>query len=159
MEMPKSILTTVKKLTGAGETYDAFDVDIIVAINSVFLTLNQLGVGPDTPFQITGEGENWEDFIDTERFPGIQSYISLRVRMTFDPPTTSFVADNFKRQIDELEWRLCQQAAEYRRTEEAVQAAEYRRTEEAVQAASVRMSSTEAYLRSVFSQRKSSIRR
>ena len=147
MEMPKSILTTVKKLTGAGETYDAFDVDIIVAINSVFLTLNQLGVGPDTPFQITGDGENWEDFIDTERFPAIQSYISLRVRMTFDPPTTSFVADNFKRQIDELEWRLCQQAAEYRRAEEAVQPA------------SAQTSSTEAYLQSVFSQRRSSIRR
>lgn len=147
MEMPKSILTTVKKLTGAGETYDAFDVDIIVAINSVFLTLNQLGVGPDTPFRITGDGENWEDFIDLERFPAIEDYMKLRVRMTFDPPTTSFVADNFKRQIDELEWRLRHQADEYRRAEANVKPA------------SARTSSTEAYLQSVFSQRKSSIRR
>lgn len=150
MEMPKSILNTVKKLTGAGETYDAFDVDIIVAINSAFLTLNQLGVGPDTPFRITGESETWEDFIDLERFPGIEDYMKLRVRMTFDPPTTSFVADNFKRQIDELEWRLRQQADEYRRAEAAVQPA-------SAQPQTQTMSSE--YLRSVFSQRKSSVRR
>ena len=41
-----SILTSIKKLLGIDESYTHFDVDIIMHINSVFMTLRQLGVGP-----------------------------------------------------------------------------------------------------------------
>lgn len=104
----KSILLTVKKMLGIAEEYHAFDLDIIININAVFLTLNQLGVGSSTPYQITGVDETWTDFLgDQEEFmAGIQTYTYLRVRLMFDPPTNSFLVDSFQKQIQELEWRF-----------------------------------------------------
>lgn len=104
----KSILLTVKKMLGIAEEYHAFDLDIIININAVFLTLNQLGVGPLTPYQITGVDETWADFLgDQEEFmAGVQTYTYLRVRLMFDPPTNSFLVDSFQKQIQELEWRF-----------------------------------------------------
>lgn len=104
--MTNSILLTVKKMLGVSEEYKPFDIDIITNINSVFLTLNQLGVGPSSPFQITGEDEVWTDFEDPTKVPGIQTYVYLKVRLLFDPPTNSFLVDSIRKQIDELEWRL-----------------------------------------------------
>lgn len=48
--MDDSILNTIKKQLGITEDYTVFDSDLIVHINSVFLTLSQLGVGPDEGF-------------------------------------------------------------------------------------------------------------
>lgn len=104
--MTNSILLTVKKMLGISEEYHPFDIDIIVNINSVFLSLNQLGVGPSAPFQITGEDEIWTDFIDPAVMPGIQTYVYLKVRLLFDPPTNSFLVDNIQKQISELEFRM-----------------------------------------------------
>lgn len=102
--MTQSILLTIKKMLGIAEEYHAFDLDIIVHINSVFLLLYQFGVGPDTPYQITDETQEWSDF-QTE-IPGIPTYVYLRVRLLFDPPTNSFLVDSMKEQIKELEWRF-----------------------------------------------------
>lgn len=104
--MTDSILLTVKKMLGIAEEYHAFDLDIIININSVFLTLNQLGVGPKTPYQILGEEETWTDFVDTNVVPGIQTYVYLKTRLLFDPPTNSFLVDAIQKQIAELEWRM-----------------------------------------------------
>lgn len=102
----KSILLTVKKMLGIAEEYHAFDIDITININSVFLSLNQLGVGPSKPFQITGEKETWDDVFPDGIVPGVQTYVYLKTRLLFDPPTNSFLVDNMKKQIDELEWRM-----------------------------------------------------
>ena len=104
--MTNSILLTIKKMLGIAEEYHAFDLDIIININSVFLTLNQLGVGPIEPYQITGEEETWEDFQGDSPIPGVQTYVYLKVRLAFDPPTNSFLVDNIRKQIEELEWRM-----------------------------------------------------
>lgn len=110
VRMTNSILLTVKKMLGIAEEYKAFDIDIIVDINATFLTLNQLGVGPSTPFQITGDDEIWSDFINPEEMPGIQTYIYMRTRLMFDPPTNSFLVDSMKKQCEEFEWRMMMQA-------------------------------------------------
>lgn len=102
--MTQSILLTIKKMLGIAEEYHAFDLDIIVHINSVFLLLYQFGVGPDTPYQITDDTQEWSDF-QTE-IPGIPTYVYLRVRLLFDPPTNSFLVESMKEQIKELEWRF-----------------------------------------------------
>lgn len=107
--MTNSILLTVKKMLGIAEEYKAFDIDVITNINSVFLTLNQLGVGP-SGFQITDESEEWSDFVDPAKMPGIQTYVYLRTRLLFDPPTNSFLVDAIKKQVDEFEFRLNVQA-------------------------------------------------
>lgn len=104
--MTNSIFLTIKKMLGIAEEYHAFDLDIITNINSVFLILNQLGVGPTTPYQITGEEEEWDDFQQENPIPGVQSYVYLKTRLLFDPPTNSFLVDNMQKQIAEFEWRM-----------------------------------------------------
>lgn len=104
--MTNSILLTVKKMLGISEEYHAFDLDVIININSVFLTLNQLGVGPIEPFQIIDEEQTWDDFQGESPIPGVQTYVYLKTRLLFDPPTNSFLVENIKNQISELEWRM-----------------------------------------------------
>lgn len=107
-QMTQSILLTVKKMLGIAEEYHAFDIDVITNINSVFLTLNQLGVGPTLPYAITGEEETWKDFLGSQYdfLAGVQTYIYQRVRLLFDPPTNSFLVNAIQKSCEEFEWRL-----------------------------------------------------
>ena len=52
MEIIESILTSIKKMLGITEEYEHFDSDLIMHINSVFMILTQLGVGPPSGFSI-----------------------------------------------------------------------------------------------------------
>lgn len=104
--MAQSILTSVKKVLGIPETDPSFNPDIVMHINSVFAILNQVGIGPEDGFVIEDDGPTWDDFVTNVKMASVQTYVYLRVRLLFDPPTTSFVIDSFKRQIDEIEWRL-----------------------------------------------------
>lgn len=103
-----SILNTIKKMLGIDAAYDAFDTDILWDINSVFLTLNELGVGPEKVYSISGVDETWLDFLgdQSSNLQAVASYIYLRVRLLFDPPTSSFVVDAIQKQIAELDFRL-----------------------------------------------------
>ena len=82
----ESILTSIKKMLGITEEYTHFDADIIMHINSVFVTLRQLGVGPKEGFRIEDEASLWSDFIseDDMRFESVKTYIYLKVRLLFD---------------------------------------------------------------------------
>lgn len=105
--METSILNSTKKILGISEDYTAFDLDIITHINTAFSTLTQLGVGPSQGFMIQDDTEVWSDFIfDDYQYNSVKSYVFLRVRLLFDPPTTSYLIDAVERQIRELEWRL-----------------------------------------------------
>ena len=107
-----SILTSVKKICGIPEEYDVFDDDIIMHINSVFMILAQMGVGPEKAFRIEDEDNEWTEFISAEdtNFESVKTYVGLKVRLVFDPPTGSVTKDCLKQMIDELEWRLNFQA-------------------------------------------------
>lgn len=103
----ESILTSVKKLLGISEEYVQFDDDIIMHINSVFLILTQLGVGPQNGFIIEDDSTQWTDFIeDPTQLQAIKSYMFLKVKMLFDPPLSSAVIEANNRLISEFEWRL-----------------------------------------------------
>lgn len=105
--MAQSILTSVKKVLGLAEDYTAFDVDVTMHINSVFGTLNQLGVGPTTTFMIEDKSSTWEEFIeDNDAINAVKTYMYLKVRLVFDPPPTSFGIAAMQDQIAEHEWRL-----------------------------------------------------
>lgn len=105
--MNESILQSVKKTLNLAADYDAFDQDVVMHINSVFSTLNQLGVGPTLGFMIEDEGKTWEEFLGNDpRLNHIKTYVYLRVRLLFDPPTTGFHTQAMQEQIKELEWRL-----------------------------------------------------
>lgn len=103
-----SILTSIKKLLGIAEEYEHFDADIIMHINSVFMTLTQLGVGPSGGFYIEDEETIWSDFLpDRDKLQAIKTYMYLRVRLLFDPSSMgSATLSAYERQIQELEWRL-----------------------------------------------------
>lgn len=103
-----SILTSIKKLLGIAEEYTQFDTDLIIHINSVFMILTQLGVGPEKGFTISDKTKTWSDFISVEdnRFESVKTYVYQKVKLMFDPPTSSIVADAANRIINELEWRL-----------------------------------------------------
>lgn len=102
-----SILKTIKKLLGISDEETHFDTDIIMHINSVFSILHQLGVGPDKSFSIQDDTATWDDFIENDNnFNDVRTYIYLKVRLLFDPPSSSSVMSAMERQISELEWRL-----------------------------------------------------
>lgn len=103
----ESILGTIKKMLNVHPDEKHFDQDIIVGINSAFMVLNDLGVGPDNTFYITDDTAVWNDFTrGGNEMNSIQTVIYLRTRLIFDPPANGFVAEAMERQIDELEWRL-----------------------------------------------------
>lgn len=105
--MNESILNSIKKLLGINESYQAFDTDIIIHINTVLNTLMQLGIGPVDGFTINDDKAKWSDFInDSKKYDMIKSYIYLRVRLLFDPPLNASVLESMKQTISELEWRL-----------------------------------------------------
>lgn len=105
--MNDSILTSVKKMLGITEDYTQFDMDIIIHINSVFAILYQLGVGPGHCYSITDKTNTWSEFIsDQTKLELVKSYMYLKVKLIFDPPTVGTVMEATNRQIAEFEWRL-----------------------------------------------------
>jgi hypothetical protein len=102
-----SILTSIKKVLGISEEDISFDSDIIMNINAVLFTLNQLGVGPEVGFSITGKDELWSVFLaDRKDIESVKTLVYLKVRLLFDPPSSAFVLEAIERQIAEFEWRL-----------------------------------------------------
>lgn len=103
----ESILTTIKKLLGITEDYEHFDTDIIVYINMALMTLHQLGVGPEQPASISNNGDTWQStFGNVDDIEAVKTYIYLKVKMLFDPPSNSSVLEAMNRMVGELEWRL-----------------------------------------------------
>lgn len=101
-----SILKTIRRMIGPDEDYEHFDTDLIIHINSAFSRLCQLGVGPETPFKITGEDETWDEFIDPGHQEEVKQYIFLKTKLIFDPPASSSVINVYKEEIEKLEWLL-----------------------------------------------------
>lgn len=105
--MEESILISIKKLLGIAADYTNFDTDIIIHINSAFMILNQLGLGPKEGFSIENDKNIWSEFVqDMDKFSAVKTYVYLKVKMVFDPPLGSAVMESMKQSINELEWRL-----------------------------------------------------
>ena len=103
-----SILLTIKKGIGIDPSYEAFDPDIIMHINSVLFILTQEGIGPKEGFNITGQDETWEDFLgeSNTKLSAVQSYVTLKTRLLFDPPQSGTLNEQITKLVSELEWRL-----------------------------------------------------
>ena len=100
------ILPSIKKLLGINPEYTAFDSDIIIHINTVFGILNQLGVGPAEGFYVEHGYERWSDYTTANNENMIRTFVYLKVRLMFDPPTSSVLMDSINNTLAELEWRL-----------------------------------------------------
>ena len=109
--MEDSILNSIKKLLGIEADYTHFDTDIIIHINTIFMTLNQLGVGPSEGFRIEDSLATWDEYIeDDDNLDAVKTYMYLKVKLIFDPPLNSSVQETMKQSIQECEWRLNVQA-------------------------------------------------
>lgn len=103
----ESILDSTKAALGIVPTYDAFDNQLIMYINTAFSTLHQLGVGPDEGFFIEDNTATWDDFLNGKRLLNmVITYVHMSVRLMFDPPANSFATTAMKEQMKELEWRI-----------------------------------------------------
>lgn len=106
--MEDKILSSTKLLAGLTKDYEQYDPDIMMYINSVFLILKQLGIGPAQGFVLTDVNTVWEDFIPDDKFMReyVKTYMGAKVRLQFDPPQASTCMDALKQIINEFEWRL-----------------------------------------------------
>jgi len=116
-----SILGSIKKVLNLELDYTPFDADVIMHINSVFSTMNQLGVGPDEGFMIENYDPTWDDLLEGDpRLNHVKTYVYLRVRLLFDPPSTGYLVEALQKQIEEHEWRLNAQREETKWTEPVI---------------------------------------
>lgn len=102
-----SILNDTKTKLGISNDYNHFDsANIIDHINTTFFILNQLGVGPETPFSIEDDTAEWSDFILDGDIEAVKTYMYLKVRSYFDPPQNGTHINAMNEQLKELECRM-----------------------------------------------------
>lgn len=118
--LEENILSSIKKLLGLNDGVTVFDTDIVIHINTVFANLTQMGVGPqdnegkNIGFRISTGNEVWGDFTDNDiLIENVKTYVYIKVKMVFDPPTSSALIDAYNAQAKELEWRLYTQEGGY----------------------------------------------
>ena len=118
--LEENILSSIKKLLGLNDGVTVFDTDIVIHINTVFANLTQMGVGPqdnegkNIGFRISTGNEVWGDFTDNDiLIDNVKTYVYIKVKMVFDPPTSSALIDAYNAQAKELEWRLYTQEGGY----------------------------------------------
>jgi hypothetical protein len=105
--MIDSILLSTKRSLGLVAEDEHFDPDIIMLINATFSTLNQLGIGPETGFEIEDAEAVWDQFLLGEkRYNIVKNYVYMKVRLTFDPPSVGAVHAALEKAIAEAEWRI-----------------------------------------------------
>lgn len=105
--MTDSILKSTKKALNLDADYTEFDPEITMHINSIFSILNQIGIGPEIGFQIEDANDVWSTFLGTSPLLNhVKTYMYLRVRMLFDPPTTAYHVTAMEKQIEEMEVRM-----------------------------------------------------
>ena len=101
-----SVLTEIKKLLGVDEEFLHFDTDITLGINTSLATLRQIGAdkGEKT---VVDKDTTWEQVLGPEYdFEAAKSYIFLKTRLLFDPPSSSAVIESINKMLAELEWRI-----------------------------------------------------
>lgn len=106
--MDGSILNDIKQLLGIPIDDDSFDTDIKIHINTITPGLGQMGIGPTNGFIVLDDDQQWSEYInsDTINLEGVKTYLYLKIKLIFDPPTNSTTIDAINKSISELEWRM-----------------------------------------------------
>ena len=105
--MADSIFNSVKKVVGLLGDDGSFDEDILLHINSVVSTLRQLGLSIPADFYVRDDVQTWQNLLGEFRdLDLVKSYMTMKVRLMFDPPSSSFGLASMKEMVTELEWRI-----------------------------------------------------
>lgn len=106
MTLIDSILLTVKNQLGIVEEYSHFDDQLILIINTIFSTLEQIGV-PKEGFQITDETAMWDDYTEDPTLQSlVKAYVYAKTRLIFDPPSSGSLMESLTKLAAEYEWRI-----------------------------------------------------
>jgi len=105
--MTTSILNDTKTMLGVNLSDYNFDADIITHINMALGIINQLGVGPSDGLVVADYTTLWSALLSSgPTLSLVKTYVYLKVRLVFDPPTTSYLIEAKERQFKELEYRI-----------------------------------------------------
>ncbi len=102
--MNNSILVDVKTQLGYTEEANPYDQDIIIDINTALSALRQIGVGPEEGFLVTDSTQTWGDLIKDkfELLVSAKSYVFLKVRLMFDPPSNATIIKSMQDNLKEI---------------------------------------------------------
>ena len=105
--MADSIFNSVKKVVGLLGDDGSFDEDILLHTNSVIGTLRQLGLSIPADFYVRDDVQTWRDLLGEFRdLDLVKSYMAMKVRLMFDPPSSSFGLKSMEEMVKEYEWRI-----------------------------------------------------
>ena len=105
--MANSVFNSVKKVVGLLGDDGSFDEDILLHINSVVSTLRQLGLSIPADFYVEDDVQTWQDLLGEFRdLDLVKSYMTMKVRLMFDPPASSFGLKSMEEMVKEYEWRI-----------------------------------------------------
>lgn len=103
--MQRSILSDIKKLV-APDTGDEFNDELVMHINDAIETLVQNGACPKGS-HIDGNSETWSDiFADRGIVSKAKAFIYFEVRLSFDPPPSSYAIESLRKKSAEALWRI-----------------------------------------------------
>ena len=104
--LSNSVLNTVKEMIGPSQSYNVFDTDLLVLINSSLNVLAQQSIVKDGT-KIKDETTTWEEILEgREDLEMIKEYIVLKVKMVFDASGSATVQQAYEKRANELEWRM-----------------------------------------------------
>lgn len=103
----KTIFEEVKDALDVHEEDMAFDTELTLLLSSTMSILSQLGVHESADVRFTRDltWDAYEALAHDGDFDMVKTYILLKVRLGFDPPTASTLA-YIKEAVKELEWRI-----------------------------------------------------
>lgn len=98
------VFDSVKKMIGFTKDYEAFDLDLLTEINSIFVILYQIGVDEVSTID---ENTTWASLnLTPETLNLVKSYVVAKCRLAFDPPQSGILKETLKDRISELEFRI-----------------------------------------------------
>lgn len=107
-EINSSILLSIKKAIVGPPEYTPFDAELVTYINSQIANLYQLGLDSAKSVVVDGADQLWTDLIpaNDSRLQFVKTYVYARVKMIFDPPTSTAQMQALKDAAAEAEFRI-----------------------------------------------------
>lgn len=106
--MLDSVLLSTKQMLGISPEDTSFDVNVIMSINTALTILMDLGLTEVEDQIVTSDKMTWDELLGGRTdIEYVKTYIYQKVKMIFDPPTSTAAIDAMQRSISELEWRIC----------------------------------------------------
>ena len=106
--MSDSVLLSIKQMLGISPEDTSFDVNVIMSINTALTTLMDLGLTEVEDEMVIDDDMTWDDLLGGRTdIEYVKTYVYQKVKMIFDPPTSTAAIDAMQRSISELEWRIC----------------------------------------------------